>query len=260
MSEIKLGTCGYGYYNAPEEWKETYESKLQAFTHEFDLLEVQKTFYKLPRVQTCEKWRNRAKGDFVFTLKAWQALTHTLRSPTWRGNDEQLSEKQREDFGYLRPNKHVVKAWEDTLERARALSAPVVVIQCPGSFEPTEENERNMRELLGGIPRNGVKLAWEPRGDWLNEPERVAGLCEDLHLIHTVDLLRERPFYVGSAAYVRMHGLNEERYDYNYDYSREELGELADRLRKLGKNCETVYCLFNNFEKFKNVRTLESMI
>ena len=52
---VRIGTCGYGSYDAPEGWKDEYESKLQAFPHEFDLLEVQKTFYDLPRVSTGEK-------------------------------------------------------------------------------------------------------------------------------------------------------------------------------------------------------------
>lgn len=82
MGDVYVGTCGYGYYHAPDGWKDKYETRLQAFTHDFELLEVNRTFYDLPRTSTCEKWRRRAAGDFTFTLKAWQALIHPISSPS----------------------------------------------------------------------------------------------------------------------------------------------------------------------------------
>ncbi|MFB6355321.1 MAG: DUF72 domain-containing protein [bacterium] len=257
---IHLGTCGYGYYDAPTGWKDQYETKLQAFTHDFDLLEVQKSFYKLPQTKTCEKWKNRADEGFTFTLKAWQALTHTIQSPTWRGNDDQLTEEQRQHFGNLRPNEEVINAWDETMERARALDAPIIVIQCPASFEPTVEHESNLRSLMSAIDRDGVRIAWEPRGEWLEKPDRVSTICNELELIHTVDLLRREPFYVGSTAYVRLHGLNDDPYNYDYDYSKNELKQLRDRLRELADTCDNVYCLFNNFQKFSNLRQLEELL
>lgn len=257
---IHAGTCGYGYYDAPAGLKERFETKLQAFTHDFDLLEVNRTFYELPRTATCEKWRRRAREGFMFTLKAWQALTHPLSSPTWRGNDDGLTEAQREGFGYLRPNGAVIEAWNRTLERARALEAPLMLVQCPASFEPGGEHEANLRELMSRVDRDGVRIAWEPRGDWLEAPDRVARLCDELDLVHTVDPMRRDPAHLGEVAYLRLHGLNEDPYDYDYDYSEDELGTLADKLEALNERCEDVYCLFNNFEKFANARTLESLL
>lgn len=260
LAEILTGTSGYGYYDAPEGWKDEYETKLQAFSYEFELLEVQKTFYTLPQVETCRRWREQAADNFTFTLKAWQGMTHSIESPTWRGNDDELTDQQRAEVGGLRPNPTVREAWARTLERAEALEAPVVLIQCPASFELTRENEKNMRQLLSDVERGDVKIAWEPRGEWLDHPEKVAELCEELELIHTVDLLRETPFHVESTAYVRLHGLNEDRYDYNYQYDRDELETLRERLGALAERSERVFCLFNNYEKFRNVRDLEALL
>ncbi len=55
MSKIKIGTCGYGYYDPGEGWKEEYKSKLQAYTDEFETGEINKTFYKLPMEKTAKK-------------------------------------------------------------------------------------------------------------------------------------------------------------------------------------------------------------
>jgi uncharacterized protein YecE (DUF72 family) len=103
-------------------------------------------------------------------------------------------------------------------------------------------------------------VAWEPRGDWLNREDLVAGLCEELDLIHCVDLLRRDPYCYDDTAYVRLHGLNEDPYDYDYDYSDEELRRLADRLGNLSNDCEQVFCLFNNHKKFKNVVRLDEIL
>ncbi len=257
---IHAGTCGCGHYNAQDGWKERFETKRQAFTHDFDLLEVNRTFYELPRTATCETWRRRAAQGFIFTLKAWQALTHPLSSPTWRGHDDGLTEIQREGFGYLRPHEAVIDAWNRTLERARALEAPVVLVQCPPSFDPDQEHEENLRRLMSGVDRDGVRIAWEPRGNWHEPPDRVARLCDELDLVHTVDPMRRDPTHLNEAAYLRLHGLNEDPYDYDYDYTVDELETLADKLEDLNERCEDVYCLFNNVDKFANVRTLESLL
>ncbi len=260
MGDIVVGTCGYGYYRPPMGWKQRYESKLQAFSHVFPAVELNKTFYKLPMARTARRWHREAADDFVFTVKAWQALTHPTSSPTWRKRKEGLTGQQKEHFGYLCPNDEVVDAWQMTRKRAGALGAPVCVLQTPGSFDCTDKHEENMRELLGGIERSGIQLAWEPRGDWKRHPGRVQSICDDLDLIHVVDLMRREPVSTHSTAYVRLHGLNEDEYDYNYDYSSSELEELAGRVDELAEKHERVYCMFNNVQMYDNARQLMEML
>lgn len=84
----------------------------------------------------------------------------------------------------------------------------------------------------------------------------MAEICDDLDLVHVVDLLRDRPVSSHDVAYGRMHGLNEDPYDYEYDYDATELDELADRIDDLGEDHQTVYCQFNNYEKFDNATAL----
>lgn len=254
-TDVRIGTCGYSYYKPGAGWKDEYESKLQAFSDDFGLVELNRTFYDLPMVSTAERWRDEVIGDFEFTVKAWQALTHPTSSPTWRDTDE-LSEAQREGFGYFRPNEAVEEAWDRTREIADALGADVVVLQSPPSFDATDEHEADMRELLTRIDRGGLALAWEPRGSWLDQLDRVEGICADLDLIHVTDIMREEPRSTHDFAYIRLHGLNDDPYDYDYDYSDDELADLADRLRSLADRHERVYCLFNNFEMYRNAAKL----
>ena len=50
----------------------------------FDTLEVQQTFYEPPSRVTMDRWREQAPAGFVFTIKAWQVITHRSTSNTYR--------------------------------------------------------------------------------------------------------------------------------------------------------------------------------
>ncbi len=258
---IVVGTAGYGRYSAPEGWKDQYESKLAAFSDEFHAVELNRTFYKLPRVRTAKRWRMEAGDSFEFCVKAWQALTHETSSPTWRKNvRETLSEEQKEHFGMLRPHPVNFSAWEKTKAVAEALEAPVCLIQTPPRFGPSDQNKENMREFLSEIDRGLLRVAWEPRGDWHRKPDQVQSIVDELDLIHVVDPLRAEPLGNHPFAYLRLHGLNEDRYDYRYDYSGEELMELADFLNGIAGKKKRVFCMFNNDHMYENVRQLQSLI
>lgn len=260
MGEIKVGTCGYSYYSPPEGWKEEYGSKLQAYSEVFNVGEINRTFYKLPMVSTTERWRREASENFEFTMKAWQALTHPTSSPTWRNSKERLTNGQEESFGYLRPNGEVEEAWIETKKRVEAMDAKVCLIQTPPSFDCSEGNEKNMRDLLGRIDRGKIKLAWEPRGDWKENLDRVKSICEDLGLIHVVDLMWREPVSSHGIAYIRLHGLNSDEYDYDYKYSKDELKELTCRLKDISTNHDAVYCMFNNYEMYDDARRLIDLL
>ncbi|MGM0406219.1 MAG: DUF72 domain-containing protein, partial [Thermoplasmatota archaeon] len=217
---------------------------------------INKTFYRLPKLETAKRWREEAFDDFEFTIKAWQALTHTTDSPTWKKNKKYLTEDQKKNFGYLRPNKEVFDAWNETKNIAEALDAKLVIVQTPASFECTEENKENMREFFQEIDTGDIRIAWEPRGNWYENEGEIRKICSEFDLIHIVDIMRKRPLSKNDTAYVRLHGLNENLYDYDYNYSQQELMMLAGRLKGLDREFEKVYCMFNNFEMFENASSL----
>lgn len=256
MPAIKIGTCGYQYYDPGPDWKREYESKLQAYSAAFPVGELNRTFYTLPQVSTAERWRREAVDDFEFTVKAWQAITHPWASPTWNGHRDDIPDDHTDEVGYLQPTPTVREAWERTRERACALDASVLLLQTPPSFDCTSAHERNMRQLLGTVDRDGLTIAWEPRGNWPAHPTRIQGLCEDLDLVHVVDILRAKPVIERSVLYTRLHGLNDDPYDYDYAYSDTELETLADTLRGAAQRTDHVYCLFNNFEMYANATAL----
>jgi uncharacterized protein YecE (DUF72 family) len=226
---------------------------MAAYFKIFSLAEVQKTFYKLPRIETARRWREKAPKDFEFTLKAWQLITHPPSSPTYRRAG--LKVERPENLGFFRPTREVYDAWDRTIDVSLALDARVLVFQCPASFKPTEENLSNMRDFFNSIDRKGRILAWEPRGSWSRA--LVRSTCQELGLVHCVDLFSEEPALQRGTAYLRLHGFERGRM-YCHEYTSGELKLLLNKCLSLKGS--RIYCLFNNLEMGKNASEFKELL
>lgn len=236
-SSCYVGCCGW--------------SEAQArYVAGFPVIEIQTTFYEPPTLALADKWRSLAPPAFQFCVKAWQLITHTPASPTYRRLRSPISPEQRDMFGSFRPTEEVSLAWERTRDIARALRATVIVFQCPKSFDPRPEHIRNLRHFFQHLDRESFHLAWEPRGAW--PAELVRGLCAELDLIHCVDPF-EREAAHGELLYWRLHG----RGGYSYRYTDEDLQELAGRLvHRAGP----AYVLFNNIRMKEDAHRFQKLM
>src|SRR5690349_19406613 len=149
---------------------------------DFPTIELQTTFYQPPADGVAQRWRVQAPAGFRFCLKAWQLITHTPASPTYRRLKSQVSPSERNLYGSFRPTEQVSLAWERTAEIARTLDASVILFQCPRSFDPRPEHVRDFRAFFRRLERGPSVLAWEPRGEW--PPDLVRNLCAEFDLVH----------------------------------------------------------------------------
>ena len=214
----------------------------------FDTLEVQQTFYEPPSKLTMSRWRDQAPPDFVFTIKAWQIITHRATSTTYRRLKTQVD---RQECGAFQLNDTVLRAWQITRDCARLLRAKAILFQCPASFKATDENIGNMRRFFGEIERmKGVHFLWEPRGPWPDDV--IAGLCGELQLVHTVDpFLRET--LTPEVTYWRLHGLGSAYRPYTH----EELRQLAARMPR---DARETYVMFNNIPRVADAKTFRALV
>src|SRR4029077_8710114 len=164
---------------------------------------------------------------FRFCMKAWQLITHTPSSPTYRRLKSGISDSEKELYGSFRPTDQVTLAWERTREIAAILGAEVIVFQCPASFVPHRENLRSLNSFFQGIDREGRMLAWEPRGAAWSDT-LIRDLCAGNDLIHCVDPFARRSGY-GDSLYWRLHG----RGGYRYRYTDGDLTEIENELKAL---------------------------
>ena len=77
-----LGMCGFTIGRA-------------SYFKQFNVVEVQQTFYDPPAAETLARWRAEAPADFQFAMKAWQVITHLGTSPTYRRLVSPFSETER---------------------------------------------------------------------------------------------------------------------------------------------------------------------
>ncbi|TNF88090.1 MAG: DUF72 domain-containing protein [Gammaproteobacteria bacterium] len=80
--EIRAGTSGYSYKEwrgafypselHSDEWLSYYASRLPA-------VEINNTFYRMPRSHVVETWRDSVPDDFRFVIKASRRITHQKR-------------------------------------------------------------------------------------------------------------------------------------------------------------------------------------
>lgn len=224
MTAARVGLCGFTIGAAE-------------YFATFDTLEVQQTFYEPPSKLTMTRWREQAPAGFVFTIKAWQIITHRSTSTTYR---RLRSHVDLEECGAFQLNDTVRQAWSVTRDCARLLRAKAILFQCPASFRPTEENVANMRRFFGAIDRlPDVHYLWEPRGEWPDEV--IVDVCRDLSLVHAVDPF-VRPSLTPAVTYWRLHGIG----SHYRPYTDEELRDLAARLPAEAREA---YVMFNNIPR-----------
>jgi uncharacterized protein YecE (DUF72 family) len=246
MATLKVGCCGFA-------------GSMHDYYEKFDVVEVQQTFYKLPKESTLSRWRLEAPGDFEFTVKAYQAVTHPKTSPTWRRAGRDVSSRLPEDIGHLKPSPVNFEAWTKTVEAMKILKAKICLVQCPPSFTATEENIENMRRFFSEVDREGVEVAWEPRHrSWYGDLDKMRRLLDSLSLIDVVDIFKREPLSSHPIGYIRLHGLGGD-VNYSYKYSEADLRNLKDRIIKLCSLKKLVYVFFNNVTMKRDSLTFKSI-
>lgn len=229
-TRILIGCCGWG-------------GGQEKYFSQFPAIEIQYTFYRPPASTVAVRWRTSAPPDFVFCIKAWQLITHSASSPTYRRLRKPVNAGRRAFFGAFQDTDEVWQAWVKTLEIANSVRAEVVLFQCPASFQATQQNIDNLSRFLARVGPQPFRIAWEPRGQW--PAHTVRDLCSRHGLIHCVDPIAcvdpivYRSVYA-DVVYWRLHGKG----SYSYRHTEDDLIQLRNLL--FAQPNPSGYILFNN--------------
>lgn len=222
MARARIGTSGWQY----DDWKARFYpadlAKTRWLAHYaavFDTVEVNGTFYSLPKTETVAAWRDSVGADFVFAYKASRYLSHIKRLK----DAEQPLEK-------LAP---VAETLGDT--------AGPMLVQLPPNWNV---NPERFADFTAKLPE-GRRVAYEFRDEsWFCEAiyERIRARGDAL-VITDISGTPSPDIVTGDFTYLRLHGPDQA---YRGSYADGDIDAWADWIAARLAGGVDVYCYFDN--------------
>ncbi len=274
MAQVRVGTASWtdrtliesGWY-PPE--ASTPEKRLRYYARQFDLVEVDATYYALPSRQTADAWAARTPAGFTFNIKAFSLFTqHPTQVAALPADLRQAVEKTGKDRVYLRDvdSSLAEEAWDrflaalDPLRQAGKLGA--ILLQFPPWFPISRARKDYIVSCAQRAAPRRVCVEFRNR-TWMtpgNQEETLSFLAEHKLPYVCVDMpqgYRDSIPPVLAAtdpdlAVVRLHG-HSDRWDskdiherFGYRYSDGELADWARNIAGLAGEARDTHVLFNN--------------
>ena len=257
MSQLYIGTSGYDY----PEWQGIFypetvprEDFLRYYSEQFNSLELNYTYYKMPTPNQMFNMKKRSNGKIKFTVKATQDMTHTINQ-----------------FGYQKLAHDFKTAIEPLLTDNLLLCA---LFQFPQSFHYKPEERKYLDLLLAELKE--IPVVVEMRNtQWQNNQvynalrQRKVGWCiTDNPTISNLPKLE----YITTSdiAYIRFHGRNAQMWytgdsttRYDYFYTDTELQSFINPIKYLLQHAKIVQLFFNNHAKSQatiNAKKIEILL
>jgi uncharacterized protein YecE (DUF72 family) len=271
--KILVGTASWSDPGFVERWyppKMPAGDRLPWYAEHFDLVEVNSSFYAVPPPRLVERWARATPDEFVFDVKLHRLLSR--HSANAKSLPPALQKSVRADAKgrvTLTPNLEAALLEEmvaavEPLRRAGKFGT--FLLQLSPAFSPRKHELAELEGMLARLESLGVVVELRNR-NW----------CEGGELTATVDFFRKRETTLAlvdapnekhftimpsalnevttpKLAYLRLHGRDAQAYlrgktvaeRFYYDYSEEEIDEIAQRARKLAGEADKVHVIFNN--------------
>jgi uncharacterized protein YecE (DUF72 family) len=216
---LRIGTSGYHY----DHWKGIYYpkdlSKDKWFLHyarQFDTVEINNTFYRLPEASTFDAWRRQAPKGFCYTLKFSRYASHIVR---------------------LKKPRDTIRKFLQRADRLGDFLGPILV-QLPPNWKADPER---LAAFLKAAPKDHR---------WAVEFRDPRWLCEEVFTIlqsHNAalcihDMIDDHPRRITSDwVYLRFHGDH-----YTGSYSSQALKAQAKWIKQQLGDGKDVFAYFNN--------------
>jgi uncharacterized protein YecE (DUF72 family) len=219
---VHIGTSGWHYKHwcGPFYPERHPASKMLSFYYnQFDTVEINNSFYKLPAPGTFAGWRDSTPKNFCFAVKASRFLTH----------NKKLKDPEN--------------ALQNFLPRAEELGPKLgpILFQLPPRWRV---NVERLEEFLSVLPPKH-RYAFEFREpSWLTE--RVYQVLRRFNAALCVYELAgfQSPIEITADwTYIRLHGPGGK---YQGSYSHEQLQTWAERIQRWRKVLRSIYVYFDN--------------
>ncbi len=236
---MRIGTSGWHYNH----WVGRFypadlpKSKwLEFYAEDFDTVEINNTFYQLPKEVSVKNWYNLAPENFVFTVKANRFITHIKRL------------------------KNAAEALDSFTERMTILKEKLgpVLYQLP----PSMHKALDLLKEFGRIVPKDTPAVFEFRHkSWFSEDTfELLDKCGLGFCTHDMPGIESPRAVTAEVIYVRFHG-STGRYEGNYPD--EALENWAEWIKDHEKQVRSAYAYFNNdFNAYAvyNAKTLRAIL
>ena len=240
MVNIRIGTSGWYY----KHWRGPYypaawppARMLCFYMNDFDSVEINNSFYRLPTFQAVEAWRETTPPNFCFTVKASRFFTH-------------LKKLKDPEVG-LRKFVPLIQHFGEKL-------GPIL-FQLPPHWRC---NLDRLAEFLRALPGD-YRYSFE-----LRDPSWHTTSVSRLLTRHNVAFCMyelagfQSPLTItADFVYIRLHGPGQKKYE--GDYSRRALHAWAERIDQWKSQLQAIYVYFDNDQAgfaVKNARELKKIL
>lgn len=223
------GTSGWVYPH----WKGMFypgnlpeKEKLNFFSRHFNSVELNYSFYRLPKPEIFQTWREKTPPGFIFSVKVSRFITHIKRM------------------------NEIDKSWMDFLKKAKELSGKLgpFLFQFPPNFRMNEKNFIRIEYFFSrflGRKRKIIRFAFEFRDkSWENDRLYVLfkkySVCK---VIADYGNFPKKENITSDFLYIRMHGPKEK---FSSEYKKNYLRKIAKKILKWKRQGMDIYIYFNN--------------
>ncbi len=222
LTRFRVGTSGWSY----DHWKSRFypedlpsTDRLPYYAEGFDTVEVNSSFYHLPRETTFTKWRDQTPEGFVFSVKGSRYVTHVKKLA---GVEDAILNLTRR-----------------AVNLGRKLGP--ILWQFPPQIKRDDDRLEN---FLGFLPEHLTHVIEFRAEDWFDEKvydilQRHGVSCCSVSCPKFVTQL----ISTGKVGYLRMHG---EAGWYSSEYTDTQLRSWAERILRDFAGCSEAYVYFNN--------------
>jgi uncharacterized protein YecE (DUF72 family) len=218
-----VGTSGWIY----KEWAGEFYAEglkkgteLEYYSTQFNTVEINATFYRLPLRTTTVKWRHRTPAGFVFAVKGSRYISHMKR---------------------LKANRLSIRRFFERIQPLGRKCGPILW-QLPPNLPFDAKRLDAFLQKLPSRHRYAVEMR---HPSWYEQDETFA-ILRRYRMAHVAVSSLRMPMNLSvttNFAYVRFHGLEGGP---QHDYSRRELRPWADFARQCLAEGVSFYAYFNN--------------
>jgi len=271
--KILVGTASWSDPGFVERW---YPKTLRAherlgwYAQHFEIVEINSTFYSVPDLRMVERWCAATPDGFIFDVKLHQLFSFHSTAAKLLPPDLQKHAKI-DDKGKVKLTPALAETMIELFLRSMSIlreagKLGAFLLQLSPAFSPRRHNLKEL-ELLIDMLRD-YQLAIEFRNrNWVIDEQfgetieflkrhRVSFVNVDAPAVEHFTIMPSNLDEITNPrlAYLRLHGRNARGYltgktvaaRFDYDYSDDEIAEVAERSKKLARGAREMHVIFNN--------------